>query len=106
MNFFFDLLFYEKDNTEKYISHSYDDKYYGEKLSKMGDEECWMDGGENLFNIRWSGKPEKVTKQSLKESKPFGYLGEEHSRLRAEACSTRFRNIQPRGQPAWPGRRG
>lgn len=52
MNFFFELLFYEKDNTEKYISHSYDDKYYGEKLSKMGDEECWMDGGENLFNIR------------------------------------------------------
>lgn len=37
---FFELLFYEKDNTEKYISHSYDDKYYGEKLSKMGDEEC------------------------------------------------------------------
>lgn len=31
---------------------------------------------ENLFD--------KVTKQSLKKSKPFEYLGEEHSRLRAE----------------------
>lgn len=53
---------------------------------------------ENLFD--------KVTKQSLKERKPFEYLGEEHSRLRAETYSTRFRTIQPRGQPAWPGRRG
>ena len=49
MNFFFELLFYEKDNTEKYISHSYDDKYYGEKLSKMGDEECWMLEGKTYL---------------------------------------------------------
>ena len=39
MIFFFELLVNEKDK-EKYILHSYDDKYYGEKLNNMGDEEC------------------------------------------------------------------
>lgn len=85
------------DNTEKYTYHPCDDKYYGEKLMKSARE---MEGKTYFISGGQEGLFDKVTKQNLKEmkSKPFGYLGEEHSRLRAGTCSTGFRNSQPGGQ--------